>query len=118
MLWASLTIQSSPAMAAFLNPPANPHSGTANPPFWNSLGRQRGQAFKKGDKSFRVMPEKANAKAPATVGGIERRIERDHGLPKGPVSLRNPTVGAEIARLPHLTLACKPFSWGLPLSAQ
>ena len=46
-------------------------------------------------------------------GGIERRIERDHGLPKGPVSLRNPTVGAEIARLPHLTLACKPFFMGI-----
>src|SRR5437667_6571301 len=37
---------------------------------------------------------------------IERRIERDHGLPKGSVSLRNPRGGAEIARLRHLTLAC------------
>jgi len=39
--------------------------------------------------------------------------ERDHGLPKAPVSLRNPTAGAEIARLRHLTLACKPFFMGI-----
>src|SRR5207249_5570556 len=87
-LHANLKLGSGPAMAAFLNPPANPHSGTANPPL-EQLGRQRGQPFKKGDKSFRVMPEKARRfrgrESAGTVGGIERRIERDRDLPKGSV---------------------------------
>src|SRR5206468_10551645 len=60
-------------MAAFLDPPANPHSGTANPPFWNSLERQRGQALKKGDKSFRVMPEKARRFRERESAGNGRR---------------------------------------------
>src|SRR5436309_900254 len=62
------------------------HSGRATNPFESCLRRQ--DAF-------------GNEKAPAMVGGIERRIERDHGLLKGPVSLRNPPGGAEIARLRH-----------------
>lgn len=32
-----------------------------------------------------------NAKENASVGGTERRIERDYGLPRGSVDLRNPT---------------------------
>src|SRR6266849_6421591 len=108
--------------AAFLNPPANPIRQRQTPPFGTALGVSGGRHSRKATNHFesclRRQDAFANAKAPATVGGIERRIERDHGLPKGPVSLRNPTVGAEIARLRHLTLACKPFSWELPLSAR
>src|SRR5438093_6691060 len=106
-------------MAAFLNPPANPHSGTANPPFWNSLGCQRGQAFKNGDKSFRVIPEKARRfreRESASNGRRHRTPNRTrpHGLPKGPVSLRNPTVRAEIARLRHSGADVSMFSYYEP----
>src|SRR5438093_6636208 len=103
-------------MAAFLNPPANAHSGAGNPPFGTALGVSGGRHSRRATNPFesclRRQDACANAKAPATVGGIERRIERDHGLPKGSVSLRNPTVGAEIARLRHLTLACKTLFHG------
>jgi hypothetical protein len=35
-----------------------------------------------------------DAKKSATVGGLARRMERDYGLPKGSVTIRNPTKKA------------------------